>query len=313
MLRYRTIVKLCTLFLSLAIPAVSMAVIYPIPTDGSNIIGENQIHSLKKDETLSDIARKYNIGYYELLEANPQLNPKDLLVGTELLIPTQFILPNAPHRGIVVNIAELRLYYYLPDQKNVLSEPVGIGKRGWETPTGTARIIDHRKDPTWTAPQSVRDDLAKRGIFIPPVTPPGPDNPLGKYAMRISIPGYVIHGTNRPAGVGRRVSAGCFRLYPEGIELLFNMVDIGEEITIVNQVFKTGWSGDGRLFLEVHRPLFEQRKNIKGDQIFTYSKEPLAKALEGKRVYVNWEKVRLVGRQQTGIPMMVGNQDNAQG
>lgn len=300
MLARLVILKLALLLL----PGLTFAQSYPLPPKDSQIIGAPQWIKIEPNQTLADIAREHHIGYYEILEANPQIDPLNLVLGASVLIPSEFILPDTPRDGVVINIAELRLYYYPKGKPVVVTVPVGIGRQGWETPIAFAKIKDKRENPTWTAPASVREDMAKRGVYVPPVTPPGPDNPLGNHAMRISIPGYVIHGTNYPAGVGKRTSAGCIRMYPEDVAALFNNVDVGTPVYIINEPFKAGWKGD-QLYLEAHRPLKEQREIYHGDYT-SLVRTAILKATTQKVAMVQWDEVKKITAQHIGIPQVIG-------
>ena len=182
--------------------------------------------------------------------------------GTVVVMPKQRLLPRAPRSGIVINLPEHRLYWYPPtpagQEPVVWTFPVSIGKMDWNTPLGRTTIVSKAKDAPWIPPKSVREEHEKRGEPLPAVVPGGPDNPMGRYKMALGIPGgaYLIHGTNRPAGIGMQVTHGCMRLYPEDIETLYGMVPIGTSVTIVNQPYKWGWQ-DGELLIEVHPPLQE--------------------------------------------------------
>ena len=182
--------------------------------------------SRAEEDTLSDIARRFNLGYDEVVNANPGVDPVAARApARRIVLPTQFVLPDAPHEGIVVNLAALRLYYFpkaaKSEPRQVITYPIGIGMVGWATPTGTTKIVSKRKDPFWTPPASVRKEHAAEGDILPARVPPGPDNPLGAFAMNLGWPSYLMHGTNKPAGVGMRASHGCIRLYPEDIATLF--------------------------------------------------------------------------------------------
>jgi L,D-transpeptidase ErfK/SrfK len=210
------------------------------------------------------------LGYEEMRRANPGVDQWLPGEGTALYLPTQTILPEAPHKGIVVNVPAMRLYYFTTEKSaadpavsitKVTSHPVGVGTEGWGTPFGEAKVVQHARDPVWYVPASVRKEHAERGDPLPSVVQPGPDNPLGKYAMTLSLPGYLIHGTNKPAGVGMRSSHGCLRLYPEDIEELFGRVRRGTEVRLVNQPVLAGWH-EGQLYLEVHPPLAEETHDL---------------------------------------------------
>ena len=214
------------------------------------VIGTMKRRVVKENDSLIEFARKYGLGYNEIAEANPKLDPFIPKVGASVRIPTFWILPNLPReRGILINLSELRLYYYpYADAKFVFTFPIGIGDEGNETPLGVFTIIEKRVNPTWYVPKSI---LEERPDF-PTQVPPGPDNPLGTHALRLSIGSYLIHGTHRPWGVGRRVSHGCIRLYPEDIPELYRLVPEGTKVIILRQPVKLGLK-NGRIFLEVHR------------------------------------------------------------
>jgi len=222
------------------------------------VVGDLQVVRIEDGDTFSDLAREYGLGYDELVAANPGIDPWLPATGTPILLPTQYVLPGAPRRGLVLNIAVKRLFYYPEPQEGepqaVLTYPIGIGRVGWETPLGTSEVIAKAKDPTWYVPWSVQQEHKEAGDPIGSVVPPGPDNPLGKYVLKLDLPGYLIHGTNMPYGVGMRVSHGCVRLYPENIETLYSMVELGEPVTIVNQPHLLGRRG-GLVYFESHEPL----------------------------------------------------------
>ncbi len=294
----------CVLLVLVMTPA--FAIVYNLPINGDTIVGSNQVATVKIGDNLSAFARRNDAGYYELLEANPRLDPMRLPSGMRLLVPHQFILPDAPRVGIVINLAELRLYYYPPGSNTVMTYPIGIGRVGgnWQTPTGQLTVIQKKQDPDWRVPRSVAEDMAKRGIILPEVIPAGPDNPLGAYMMRLSNYTYLIHGTNRPQGVGRRTSAGCIRMYPEDIEELFALVPVSTKVTIVNQPFKAGWL-NGQFYFEAHEPLREQRATYAGhyDSLWNAA---INDATANRAASVDWSKVQSLVKKQTGVPEAVG-------
>ncbi len=222
------------------------------------VIGEPQIVYTKEENTFSDLAREYGLGYDEIVAANPDIDPWLPGDGTAVLLPTQYVLPDVSRRGLILNIASKRLFYF-PEVADgapvqVLTYPIGIGRVGWETPLGDTTVVSKARDPSWFVPASVRRERAEMGNPLPAVVPPGPDNPLGHFVLKLDMPGYLIHGTNQPYGVGMRVSHGCIRLYPENIEPLYGMVGIGEPVTIINEPYLAGWR-DGELYFESHSPL----------------------------------------------------------
>ena len=227
-------------------------------TPEQSVIGEPQVVFAREEDTLSDLAREYGLGYDEIMAANPGVDPWLPGEGTPIVLPTQYVLPDVERRGVVLNIASKRLFYFpVPvegEPQQVLTYPIGIGRVGWETPLGDTTVISKAKNPQWWVPASVRREHAEMGDPLPSVVPPGPDNPLGHRVLKLDMPGYLIHGTNAPYGVGMRVSHGCVRLYPENIELLYELVAIGEPVTILNEPYLFGRAG-GALYFEAHEPL----------------------------------------------------------
>jgi len=227
-------------------------------SDEQTVIGEPQIVLAGSEDTFSDLARTYGLGYDDLIDANPGIDPWMPGEGTPVLLPTQYVLPDAPKRGVILNIATKRLFYYPTpaegEPQQVLTYPIGIGRVGWETPLGETTVVAKAKNPSWWVPASVRKEHAEMGDPLPSLIPPGPDNPLGTRVLKLDIPGYLIHGTNQPYGVGMRVSHGCVRLYPENIEFLYTLVNIGESVTILHAPYQMGWK-DGILYFEAHMPL----------------------------------------------------------
>ncbi len=231
---------------------------FVLETETQSVVGAPQVVFTDADNTLSDLAREYGLGYDEIVAANPDVDPWLPGDGTPVLLPTQYIIPDVPREGIVLNIASKRLFYF-PDvaageAQTVLTYPIGIGRVGWETPVGTTEVVSKAADPQWFPPASVRREHAEMGNPLPSVVPPGPDNPLGSHVLKLAMPGYLIHGTNQPYGVGMRVSHGCVRLYPENIELLYSLVPKGETVRIVNEPYLFGWQ-NGELYFEAHAPL----------------------------------------------------------
>lgn len=232
---------------------------FVLESASQSVIGEPQLVFADEENTFSVLAREYGLGYDELVTANPDVDPWLPGEGTPILLPTQYVIPNVPREGIVLNIAAKRLFYFPEVEEGqpqpVMTYPIGIGRVGWETPLGSSAVISKARDPHWYVPASVRKEHAEIGDPLPAIVPPGPENPLGKHVLKLDIPGYLIHGTNQPYGVGMRVSHGCVRLYPENIELLYDLVALGEPVNIINEPYLAGWH-DGILYLESH-PLLE--------------------------------------------------------
>jgi L,D-transpeptidase ErfK/SrfK len=228
------------------------------------IIGELQVIETRAEDTFVDIARTYNLGFDELVDANPDVDPWLPGEATRVILPTRFVLPDAPRDGIVVNLASKRLFYYLqPDAdgaRAVITFPIGIGQSGTATPIGATTVTSKGRDPVWYVPASIRSEYAAEGNPLPAKVMPGPDNPLGSHVLILGMPSYLIHGTNRPAGVGMRVSHGCVRLFPENIEFLYEIAPVGVSVTIVNQPWLLAWDKQ-RLYLEAHQPLVDDEQD----------------------------------------------------
>jgi L,D-transpeptidase ErfK/SrfK len=229
----------------------------------TGVVGELQVTVAREEDTLADIARRFNLGFDELLHANPGVDPWLPGGGTPIVLPTQFVLPDAKPEGVVINVAALRLFYFpkaAPGEPRVVTTyPIGIGKVGWATPLGRTKIVAKRKNPVWTPPASVRREHAAAGDPLPARVPAGPDNPLGTRAMNLGWPSYLIHGTNKPAGVGMRASHGCIRLYPEDVEALYDELPTGTRVTVVNQPLLYRWQ-DNRLYVQSYPP-FEDHEH----------------------------------------------------
>lgn len=244
--------------LALALPA--RANTWPLPANGSRLVGENRFHVVENDGgSLEAIAKKYNVGFLALLQANPGVDPYVPRAGSVLTIPLQTLLPDVPRQGIVINLAELRLYYFPAGKNEVTVYPIGIGQLGGDTltPTMTTSVSDKRANPTWTPTANIRARYKAQGIDLPPVVPAGPDNPMGHHAIRLAAYGgvYLIHGTNADFGIGMRVSSGCIRLRDNDIETLYRLVTPGTKVNIINAPLKTAVEPDGTRLVEVHQPL----------------------------------------------------------
>jgi L,D-transpeptidase ErfK/SrfK len=278
---------------------------------GSDIVGYVQKTTVGKDDTLPDIARRFDVGYEEILTANPGVDPWLPGVGREVVVPTQFILPAAPHEGVVVNVAAMRIFYYPPHKKGqpetVYTHPIGIGKVGWKTPEGTTKIVSRQKDPVWVVPKSVREEHQENGEQLPAKVPAGPDNPLGAYEFRLGWPSYLIHGTNKPYGVGMRSSHGCMRLYPEDIAVFFDLIPIGTKVTVVNQPYLFGWR-DATLYMQAYTVMEDDSRNWTKDR-----KRLLAKLLHPQQRdkiaqhddEIDWQRVGDLAHTPRAVPVPV--------
>lgn len=283
---------------------------FPAPEGADSVFGALSIATTTHGDTLLDIARAYDQGYREMKIANPEVDV--LLPGhdTEVLIPSLFIRPDALHGGrpgIVVNVAELRLYHQYKAEDGTLkidTFPISIGRQEWETPHGRAtKVVAKVKDPSWYPPESVRKEHEEWGDPLPRVVPPGDDNPLGKHALRLGLPGYLIHGTNRPYGIGMRVTHGCLRMYPKDVEQMYALTSVGTEVQIVNEPFKVGRRGD-ELYLEAH-------PSLEGDSDATELTlsgvvDRIAMAMDGAQIAINWSHLKATVARRSGIPTLIG-------
>jgi len=250
---------------AIALPAHANT--WPLPPAGSRLVGENKFHVVENDGgSLEAIAKKYNVGFLALLQANPGVDPYVPRAGSVLTIPLQTLLPDAPREGLVINLAELRLYYYPPGKKEVTVDPIGIGQLGGDTltPTMVTTVSDKRANPTWTPTANIRARYKAQGIDLPAVVPAGPDNPMGHHAIRLAAYGgvYLLHGTNADFGIGMRVSSGCIRLRDGDIETLFRVITPGTKVNILNTPIKVSEEPGGKRLVEIHQPL---SKNIGDD------------------------------------------------
>lgn len=294
-----------TLLLALLIaPVTGHALTFPLPPAGVDIVGQVRTVTVKPGETLLDIGRRNGLGYREMQIANPGVDMWVPEPGTEVTLPTRFILPHAPREGLVLNVAEMRLYYYPepnPGEPAVVETyPVSIGRQDWSTPIGATRVVDKQANPWWYPPESIKQEAAARGETIPDAVPPGPENPLGEYKIRLSLPGYLIHGTNRPWGVGMRVTHGCVRMYPEDIEGLFPRLPVGTEMHIVNQPVKAGWAS-GLLYIQVY-PQLEEKQHI---SVFEPAVDAVAAAMERGIGRIDHERMTKALENANGIPVVI--------
>ncbi|NQZ22356.1 MAG: L,D-transpeptidase family protein [Colwellia sp.] len=237
------------------ISANCMASVYNLPTKDSRLIGEPVSHKVKKGDYFQNLAEQYDVGFLAMLAANPGVDPFLPTRGSHIIIPKQMLLPFGKREGIVINLAELRLYYYPKGEKLVYVFPVGVGRQGLATPHVTSEIGDKRKDPVWRPTKEMRERyFIEHGRAMVKEVAAGANNPFGKYALRIGTSEYLIHGTNKRFGIGMRASSGCIRMYANDIEWLYNNVAVGTVIRILEQPVKMSYEQDGKK-IEVHRPL----------------------------------------------------------
>jgi len=306
-----------------------------LPTD--DVVGQVQLVLIGKDDTLPDIARRFNVGYEEIVRANPGVDPWLPGEGREVVVPTRFVLPVAPREGVVINIAAMRLFYFVPPPKPakatskqgaksvavaaappqrqvVYTHPIGIGKVGWSTPEGRTRITGRQKNPAWVPPLSVRKEHLENGERLPAVVPAGPDNPLGRYKFMLGWPSYLIHGTNKPYGVGLRSSHGCLRMYPEDIQVLFDLIPIGTSVQVVNQPYVMGWQ-DGHLQLQAVSVLEDDRRDWRKSRHTLLQKTLTARIQQQLKALgrvIDWEAAAKHADAAHGLPVPVSMGDDGE-
>ncbi len=306
-----------------------------LPTD--DVVGQVQLVVIGKDDTLPDIARRFNVGYEEIVRANPGVDPWLPGEGREVVVPTRFVLPVAPREGVVINIAAMRLFYFVPPPKAVkatgkqgaksvaaadappqrqvvYTHPIGIGKVGWSTPEGRTRITGRQKNPVWVPPLSVRKEHLENGERLPAVVPAGPDNPLGRYKFTLGWPSYLIHGTNKPYGVGLRSSHGCLRMYPEDIQVLFDLIPIGTSVQVVNQPYVMGWQ-DGHLQLQAVSVLEDDRRDWRKSRHTLLQKTLTARIQQQLKALgrvIDWEAAAKHADAAHGLPVPVSMGDDGE-
>ncbi|MEW6038602.1 MAG: L,D-transpeptidase family protein [Pseudomonadota bacterium] len=285
------------------------AEVLPLPADGSDLVGQTKYVSASQEDTLIDIAREYSVGQDEIVMANPKVDRWLPGAGTRVTVPRQFILPNAPRNGIVVNIPEMRLYFYPSAGKGakpttVVTYPISIGRMDWRSPLGVTKVVAKVKDPVWRPPASIKAEHAKNGEILPDVVPAGPNNPLGQFAMRLGVPGYLIHGTDQDKayGIGMRVTHGCIRMYPEDVARLFPEVAVGTPVNLVNQPVKLGWRGD-TLYIEVSESLDEDR--LSSADLMAKAVSLIQKETATRPVTIDEAVLRKAVEEPTGIPTVI--------
>lgn len=294
------------LMLMLCAGAPLSAQTFPLPAPDDDLIGEVRSVEAVHEDTLIDLAQRNNLGYEEIELANPGVDPWMPGVGTVVVLPNRFILPPVPRVGLVLNVPEMRLYYYPKPKRGehpvVITYPVSVGRMDWKTPVGVTSVVSKQANPSWTVPDTILAEHAAKGDILPKVVPPGPDNPLGLFAMRLGINGYLIHGTNNPNGLGMRVTHGCMRLYPNDIAALFKIVPVGTPVRIVNMPYKVGRHA-GQLYLETHPPLDEDQARYRNNR--TPLVAAVVAATRNHDYVVDWDVAQQVAAQPLGIPVLI--------
>lgn len=277
---------------------------YSLPSLDHSIIGQTQQTNGQAGDTVVTIAKQYDIGHNAIQQANPHVDvAKSFAAGTFLQIPTQHLLPNQAREGIVINLPEMRMYYFLKDSQEVLTYPIGIGKIGKTIPITKTSIIRKTINPTWTPPQDIREFNLEKGIVLPKVMPPGPDNPLGPYAIYMRLPTYLIHSTIFPESVGMRASFGCIRMYEQDIKEFFPSIEKNIPVAIINSPVKVGWEGK-QLYIEIHQPLEEHQTATEAS--FPGIISMVHKMIKDKIVLVDWQSISYIAKEKDGIPHEIG-------
>lgn len=298
------------LHLVLIVAAPAYAERFELESSNDSLMGSIRYVKVRDDETLVDIAREFDIGYDQIVKANPGVNRWLPGEGTKVVIPQMYILPSAARKGLILNIPELRLYFYPAAQKGapqqVMTFPVSIGRMDWRTPLGTTRVVAKERDPVWRPTASIRAEHARDGDPLPEAIPGGdPTNPLGRFALRLGIPSYLIHGVDerKAFGIGMRVTHGCIRMYPEDIEALFPLVSVNTPVLLLDEPIKIG-RFDDRIFLSVHQPLEEGEDDaappaprISVEQTFREIRNKL-----GPSVMINEAQIAEITEEGNGIP-----------
>ncbi|MEM7543398.1 MAG: L,D-transpeptidase family protein [Pseudomonadota bacterium] len=297
--------RYCSMIFWTLFSVCAVAQQFPIPTASPDVIGELALATTVFEDTMSDLARAYGQGYKEMRLANPEIDPWLPGEDSEIVVPNLFVLPDADRKGIVINVPEMRMYVYHADGDGPVVDtyPISIGRQDWVTPHGRALITQKVKNPNWFPPESIREEHAAEGDPLPKMVPAGPDNPLGAHALRLNLPGYLIHGTNKPYGIGMRVTHGCVRMYPKDVARVFEIAKVGTPVHIVNQPFKVGISYD-KIFLEVH-PHLQEDNEIFSDHYSIVIKLVLER-LAGEDVQLRWPDVRRALKDKSGVPTVIG-------
>lgn len=295
----------------LLVAGVSLADASAVKLD--DMLGEVKRYRASHEDTLLDLARNNELGYVEIVAANPGVDPWVPGEGTNIVLPTAHLLPDVPREGIVINLGEHRLYYFGEPNAEPSSFPIGVGREGWDTPVGGTTVVRKMEDPPWYPPDSIREEHPD----LPRAIPPGPDNPLGSHAIYFGWPGYLVHGTNMPWGIGRRVSHGCIRLYPENIAELYELVDVGTPVRIIAQYIKLGWH-DGELYLEAHPEPKQVDELEREGRFVTPPKQANAdvyykiRERAGDSIKrIDWSVVRDALSARTGLPVRITSKTSA--
>lgn len=299
-----SVVARSLLLCAAAVAAPVSALELPLPPPGEDMVGEVQVISARYEDTFADLGTAHGFGYYEMIAANPGVDPWLPGEGTEVILPSRFILPSGPREGIVINLPEYRLYYFPKGENVVHTFPLGIGREDWASPVGATRITAKTPNPAWYPPKSIRAEHAAAGDPLPSVVPPGPNNPLGPYKLTLGIPGYLIHGSNKKFGIGMRVSHGCFRMFNHDVLKLAAMASVGTPVRIVDEPYKFGVS-QGRVFLEAHSPLMAQEEPTADEKHAAVINALLKQEELVSQLQLSWDVVRDVVAAEDGLPIEI--------
>lgn len=282
----------------------AFAAVYNVPPANESLIGQLQYNTTQSGDTVGRIQERYDVGYNALEKANPALNfNRELSAKAPIILPTQHLLPSQPRKGIVINLPEMRMYYYPKDSNTVLTYPIGIGKIGKTIPIAETSITKKTEHPQWVPPQDIREFNLAQGIILPQVMPAGPDNPLGPYAIYMRIPTYLIHSTIFPESVGKRASFGCIRMYESDIKSFFPTIEGGIPVTIVNAPIKVAWQDD-RLYMEAHTPLEEHSGSY--ESTIPGMVKTIADSSSNEDTLVDWQAVSFMAKERDGMPHEIG-------
>jgi L,D-transpeptidase ErfK/SrfK len=297
------IIKTCTTLLMIVSGSQLFAMEYPLPPPGNRMIGEVQMAKAHFGDNTASVSSRYNLGLNSIVAANPGTT-EYTLNSRNLVIPTAFILPPLPYKGMIINLPEMRLYYYPENGDKVITYPIGIGKIGNTIPIQNTTITRKKLNPSWTPGPDARKYNEMQGVNLPRVLPPGPDNPLGHYAIYLNIPSFLLHSTVAPESIGRRASFGCIRMNETDIQELFPIIQAGTEVQIINMPNKVSWVGD-KLYLEAHPLLDEHDKGMDTnlDDIVAAINSQLPK---GSNVLIDWQFVAHLAGEPDGVPHEIG-------
>ncbi len=290
--------------LLICISTVASAATFRVPPANEALIGQIQYRQSTSSDSISAIQERYDIGFNALEKANPQLNAaKSLSRGENIKLPTQHLLPDGAREGIVVNLPEMRMYYYVPGTGKVATYPIGIGRIGKTLPLATATITKKTENPAWVPTPDIREFNLTQGVVLPQVMPPGPDNPLGPYAIYMSIPTFLIHSTIFPESIGKRASFGCVRMFESDIKDFFPTIEPGIPVMIINSPVKVAWQKN-RLLMEAHTPLEEHTAEYEATLPGTVSQ--IQHLTQNEDTLIDWQAISFIEKERDGLPHEIG-------